>query len=186
MPRNYDSDRPKKSWKELDNNKDRSAHRAPDKPAMNPFKQARADSASKVYKSKLDAFFDGDGKAPTMIKEKLATIQDTSEEGKARIAAIKAIKDASTSTALDAAFGAYLEKWELPLDFDVLSQALNCGDESYVEASLNTLEKMFADKRAPKHVQLLEQRLRRVKTLAEEPALQDKAAALMKTLRLFS
>jgi hypothetical protein len=186
MPRNYDDDRPKKTWRELDNAKDRSAHRAPDKTPMSPFKQARADSASKSYKSKLDAFFDGDGKVPTIVKDKLANIQDTSLEGAARTLAIKAIKDASTSHALDEAFARFLEHWELPFDFDVLSQALNCGDESYIAAALDTIDKMFKDKRIPKHVQLLEQRLRRVKTLSEEPDLQEKAAALMKTLRLFS
>ena len=186
MPRDYDDDRPKKSWRELDRNKDRSAHRAPDKPAMNPKKQARSEAASKAYKSKLDAFFEGDGKAPAVIKDKLANLQDTSEEGKARTLALKHIKDATTSSALDKAFGDFLKKWELPSDYDVLSQALNCGDESYVEAALDLLEKMFADKRVPKHIQLLEQRLRRVKTLAEEPALQDKAQVLLKSLRLFA
>lgn len=185
MPGNYD-DKPKKSWRELDRNKDRSSHRAQDRPQMNPSKQARADSASKVYKSKLDAFFEGEASAPGIVKDKLTQIQDTSKEGKARIAALKAIKDASVSSALDAAFDEYLKNWELPFDYDILSQALNCGDESHVSAALDMLEKMFADKRIPKHAKLLEQRLRRVKTLAEEPDIQDKAAALMKTLRLFS
>ena len=185
MPRDYNDDRPKKSWRELDRNKDRSAHRTADKPAMNPKRQARSEAASKAYKSKLDAFFEGDGKAPAALKDKLTTLQDTSEEGKARLAALKHIKDATTSSALDKAFGAFLKKWELPEDYDVLSQALNCGDEAYVENALDLLERMFAGKRVPKHVQLLEQRLRRVRTLAEEPALQDKAAALLKTLRLF-
>ena len=58
MPRDYDSDKPKRSWRDIDRNKDKSAHRKEDRPPMNPFKQARADSASKVYKSKLDSFFD--------------------------------------------------------------------------------------------------------------------------------
>ncbi len=186
MPRNYDDDKPKKSWRELDQAKDRSAHRAPEKKPMSPLKQARADAASKTYKSKLDAFFDGDGKAPDIVRSKLSKIQDTSEEGSARTAALKAIKDAATSHALDDAFSKFLKQWELPPDYDVLSQALNCGNESYVSAALEMMEQMFADKRVPKHVQLLEQRLRKVKTLSEEPEIQDKAAALMKTLRLFS
>ena len=185
MPKRYDDDKPKRSWREIDRSKDGSAHRAPDRPKMNPFKQARADAASKVYKSKLDAFFDGEAAAPVHVKEKLSTLQDTSDTGKARAKALKTIKDAKTSSALDKAFGAYLKKWELPPDFDILSQALNCGDESYVAKALDMLEEMFQANRVPKHTQLLEQRLRRVKTLADDPDLQDKAAALMKTLRLF-
>jgi hypothetical protein len=185
MPKRYDDEKSRRSWREIDRAKDGSAHRAPDKPQMNPFKQSRADAASKVYKSKLDAFFEGDAAAPGHVKEKLSKIQDTSAEGKARAKALKAIKDAKTSTALDKAFAAYLKKWDLPPDFDILSQALNCGDETYVEQSLDMLEQMFKENRVPKHIQLLEQRLRRVKSLAEDPDLQDKAAALMKTLRLF-
>ena len=69
MPRNYDDDRPKRSWREIDKNKDRSQHRKEDRAPMSSFKQARADSASKVYKSKLDNFFDGDGKAPEHVRE---------------------------------------------------------------------------------------------------------------------
>ena len=185
MPRDYDSDKPKRSWRDIDRNKDKSAHRKEDRPPMNPFKQARADSASKVYKSKLDSFFEGDAKAPAPVREKLAKITDTSEEGKARNKAIKAIKDAATSSALDKAFAAFLKDWEMPPDYDVLSQALNCGDEEYVGAALDMLEEMFKEKRVPRQAQLLEQRLRKVKTLAEEPDLQDKASKLMKDLRLF-
>ena len=185
MPKRYDDDKPQKSWREIDRAKDGSAHRKPAGGGMTPVKQARADSASKVYKSKLDAFFDGDGKAPEHVKEKLSKIRDTSDAGKARAKAIKAIKEAKTSSALDKAFAAFLKKWELPSDYDLLSQALNCGDETYIEQSLDLLESMFDDNRVPKQIQLLEQRLRKVKTLADDPDLQDKAAALIKKIRLF-
>jgi hypothetical protein len=153
---------------------------------MNPFKQTRADSASKVYKSKLDNFFEGDGKSPDHVREQLSNIKETSPEGKARAKALKAIKDAGTSSALDKAFAAFLKKWEMPPDYDVLSQALNCGDEEHIGLALDMLEEMFGERRVPRQLQLLEQRLRKVKTLAEEPELQDKAAKLIKDLRLFS
>lgn len=185
MPRHYDDDRPKRSWREIDKNKDRSQHRKEDQGPKNPLKQARSDSASKVYKAKLDSFFDGDGKAPDHVREKLAGITETSEDGKTRAKALKNIKDAATSSALDKAFGAFLKKWEMPPDYDILSQALNCGDEEHIRVALDMLEQMFKEKRVPRHVQLLEQRLRKVKTLADDSDLQDKAAVLMKELRLF-
>lgn len=185
MPKRYDDDKPQKSWREIDRAKDGSAHRKPTGGGMNPSKQARADSASKAYKSKLDSFFDGDGIAPEHAKEKLSKIQDTSDTGKARAKAIKNIKEAKTSTALNKAFAAFLKKWELPTDYEILSQALNCSDETYIEQSLDLLDAMFDDNRIPKQMQLLEQRLRKVKTLADDPDLQDKADALIKKLRLF-
>ena len=181
-----DYDKPKRSWREIDRQKDSSAHRDPHQPKMNPFKQARADSASKVYKSKLDAFFDGDGTAPEHVRQKLSEIEETSEEGKARAKALKAIKNSSTSSALDKAFHAYLKKWELPPDYDILSQALNCSEERYVGMALEQIEMLLAQNRVPKRVQLLEQRLRKVKSLSDDPDQQAKAASLLKTLRLFS
>ena len=67
-------DRRERDWREIDRRKDRSKHRQPDRPQVPKHKQARAESASKVYKSQLDAFFDGDGKAPAHVKDKLATL----------------------------------------------------------------------------------------------------------------
>ncbi len=184
MPRDYD--KPKRSWRDIDKMKDGSQHRQPDRKPMAPFKQARAESASKVYKSKLDAFFDGDGKAPAHVKEKFAAIEDTSPEGKKRAAGLKAIKEAGTSGAADRAVEAYLEKWELPPDFDALTGVLMCADESYVGQAMDLLEEMFAEKRVPKRTQLLEQRLRRVKTLIDDDDLEEKATSLIRTLRLFN
>ena len=186
MPRDYDSDRPKRSWREIDRGKDRSAHRKEDRPKMNPFKQARADGASKVYKSRLDGFFDGDGKAPAHVKEKLDALKDTSPQGKKRMAAIKKIKEASLSSSRDDAVAAYLEEWALPADYDMLIEVLSCSDEEYVEMALEKIGELLRANRPPKRTTLLDQRLKRVATLAEEPTVVDMAKDLVKQLRLFS
>ncbi len=184
MSRDYD--KPKRSWREIDQRKDSSKHRQPDRSAMSKNKKVRAESASKVYKSKLDAFFEGDGKAPAHIKDKLDSLESASGDGKARAKALKAIKDAGTSSAADKAVAAYKKKWEIPSDYDILSQVLMCADEDYVDEAMEILEEMFKGKRVPRRTAILEQRLRRVKTLADEPGLQDKANELIKSLRLFS
>jgi hypothetical protein len=184
MPRDYD--KPKRSWREIDKKKDSSKHRQQGDKPMNPHKTARAESASKVYKSKLGAFFDGDGKAPEHVKEKIDSLQTTSKEGKARANALKAIKDANTSSAADKAVAAYLKNWELPPDFEVLSQVLTCSDEDYILDAMEIMDKIISANRLPRRVQLLEQRLRRVKTLAEDPDLQEKADHLTKKIRSFS
>ncbi len=183
MPRDYD--KPKRSWREIDRKKDSSSHRPGEKPKNN-FNQARSDAASKTYKSKLDSFFDGEGKAPDHIAEQLSKMAPTSEEGKARAKATKTIKDAGTSSAADKAVAAYLKKWELPPDYDVLAQVLTCADEDYVSDALRILTQMLDSKRIPQRIQILEQRLRRVKTLAEDPDLQDEVDKVLKKLRLFS
>jgi hypothetical protein len=184
MPR--DGDRPKRSWREIDKKKDSSAHRQADRAPLDKNRQARADSASKVYKSKLDAFFDGETKAPAMVQDQLEKLKPTSPEEKARAKALQAIKDVGTSSAADKAVGAYLETWKLPPDFDVLSQVLTCSDEDYLSDAMALLDKMLGAKRVPKRTPLLEQRLRRVKTLADDPDLQEEAGELLLKLRLFS
>ncbi|MCP4605016.1 MAG: hypothetical protein GY847_31590 [Proteobacteria bacterium] len=186
MPRDYDDDRPKRSWREIDRKKDSSKHRKEDRQSIAPHAKVRAASASKVYKSKLDAFFDGEGKAPAHVKEKLAALDSTSQEGKERASALKTIKDAGTSSAADKAVTTYLKKWELPPDFDILAQVLTCSDEDYVKTALEMLEEMFAEKRVPRSPKIVEQRLRRVKNLSDDPDLAEKAGELMRTLRLYS
>lgn len=185
MPRDRD-DRRERDWREIDRRKDRSKHRQPDRPQVPKHKQARAESASKVYKSKLDAFFDGDGKAPAHVKDKLATLDDASPEGKQRLAALKAIKDAGTSSAVDKAVAAYLREWSLPPDHEVLAQVLLASEEEYVEQALELIEELLSHNRPPRRKAVLEQRLRRVISLGEDPDLADKAQALIRQLRLFS
>jgi uncharacterized protein (UPF0147 family) len=188
MSRDYDNDRPKRSWKEIDQAKDGTRHRQADNRQLPKHKQASADSASKVYKSKLDSFFDGDedAKIPANARKLIGSLKDTSDEGKNRLKALNAIKEAGTSSAADKAVAAYLKKWELPLDYALLGQVLMCDDEEYVEQALETLEEMFAGKQVPKRTEVLEQRLRRVKNLADDEELQDRAGELIRGLRLFS
>jgi hypothetical protein len=181
MPRDYD--KPKRSWREIDSNKDRSNHRQADKPKMNPKKQALANSASKTYKAKLDAFFDGEGKAPGHVIAQMESMESSSKSGKERTKALKAIVEATTSSAVNKAVAVFLKKWEFPPDFDLLGQVLTCSDEQYMEMAMKMLDEMFAENRVPKRTELLEQRLRRVKTLADDPDLQDKADYLLKKFR---
>jgi hypothetical protein len=185
MPRDYDSDKPKKSWRELDRQKDRSLHRREERPALNPQKKARADSASKVYKSQLDRFFDGEGRAPAQVKDKLAAIEDVSPDGQARKAAIQKIKDAATSTAKRAAVAEFLSRWELPPDHDVLVELLACDDDDYAAMAMRVIDGLLAQNRPPRRGAVLEQRLKRIVSLSEEPSVQNTARELIKKLRAF-
>jgi len=181
MPRNYDNDRPEKTWREKDRAKDRSSHRKADGPSMSKYKQARADAASRVYKSKLNSFFDGDGKAPDHIKDKLASLE--SAGGKKRAASIKKIKEAATSSAKTGAIAEFLKSWQMPPDYDFLTEVLACSDDDYIAEAAKIIEKLFLDGRSPTRGKLLEQRLRRIVTLGEDPKLQETAKTLIKKLR---
>ena len=179
-----DYDKPKRSWREIDSRKDQSAHRREDRPAMNPMKQSRANNASKLYKSQLDSFFDGDGKVPTGLKDKFAALEN-SEEGVARKEAAKKIADAKSSAAKTQATKAYLEKWALPPDYGLLAEVLSCSSETYQEMALDEIEKMFDANRVPKRTSILEQRLKSLVSLADDEDIEEKAQELLKRLRVF-
>lgn len=183
---NDDEDKPKRSWRDIDKQKDRSKHRREDRPIMDQKKQVRAKSASQVYKSKLDAFFEGQGKAPEHVKEKLEAVKKNEPQADTRASALKAIKEANSSVAADKAVAAYLAAWEIPPDFEILCQVLTCSEERYVSIALDELGKMLADRHIPRRAALLEQRLRRVKILCDDPEIQNKAEALMRQVRLYS
>ena len=179
------NERQKKSWREIDQSKDGSKHRPADRPKMNQNAQERSESASKSYRAQLDSFFSGEGKAPAHVKEKFEGLKDTSPEGRARQAALGLIKDAGTSSAVDKALEAYLEKWELPTDYEILAQVLISSDEENVNAALQMLEEMLSNKHTPRRTEILEQRLRRVKSLADDPQLADRAGDVLGQLRLY-
>lgn len=186
MPREYDRNKRQKSWREIDRGKDRSAHRREERPQVPAHQKVRSESASKVYRSKLDAFFDGDGKAPAQIRDKLAALDAAAPGGQERTAALKQIKAAGTSSAVSQAVRAYLERWELPPDHDVLVQVLTASDDDYVRAALEIIAELLAANRPPRRTTLLEQRLKRIVSLGEEPDLQERARAILKQLRLFA
>ena len=182
MSRDYE--RPKKSWRELDKRKDASSHRRDDSFSKNSFSKARANSASGVYKAQLDSFFNGEGKAPLHLQDKFASLQD-SKEGKERKAAAAKIIGAKTSTVRDAAVHEYLKKWELPPDYNVLSEVLLCSDEELVELALDEIKKMFDLSRIPKRRALLEQRFKSLVSLSDDDDIVNKAKSILETLRKF-
>ena len=169
MSRDDLGDKPKKSWRELDRQKDRSAHRRDPVPAMSGKKQVRADNASKLYKAQLDRFFEGDGAAPKQVKDKLGALEDVSEDGLAR----KAVAE-------------FLARWELPPDHDLLAEVLACDDDDFVAKALAVIGGLLASNRPPHRITTLEQRLKRIVSLSETPSVQAEAKELIKKLRLFA
>jgi hypothetical protein len=179
-----DDEKPKRSWREIDQNKDRSKHRTEDRPKLNPRSRQRAESASKLYRAKLDSFFSGEGKVPEHVKEKFAGIQN-SADGLERKEAVACIAGARSAAERTRAIRAYLDRWELPSDYGMLCEVLACDDEDLVGQALRMISDMFDENRVPKRASLLEQRLRGVATLAEDEELQQQATLLQKRLRLF-
>ncbi|HUT76815.1 MAG TPA: hypothetical protein VM285_03970 [Polyangia bacterium] len=184
MPQGDNDDKSKRSWRDVDRNKDRSKHRQEDRPPIRDAnRQARADSASKVYRSKLDTFFHGEGAAPAQVKGKLAALDESSAEGRERTMALGEIKAASTSIATAKATRRYLERWKLPPDHEVLVQVIGSGEEEHQRLALEQIADLLGRGRVPRRTAVLEQRLRRIVDLGEEPAITALAEAVLQKLR---
>ncbi|MBN2803639.1 MAG: hypothetical protein JXR91_11130 [Deltaproteobacteria bacterium] len=183
MPSNYD--KPERSWRDIDKRKDQSPHRPGERKGGNPFAKARADSASGVYKSQLDSFFNGESKAPKHLQEKFDALTD-SKEGKEKKEAAAKIIDAKSSSAKNKAVRDYLKIWELPPDYTVLTEVLVCSDDELVEMALNEIDKMFDLNRIPKRKTILEQRLKSLVTLSDDEDIIETAEKLIKKIRIFS
>ena len=158
-----DSDRPKKSWREIDAAKDRSLHRRDDRPKMGGKAQQRSQAAQHQYRAALDKLFEGGGASGGWSKVLPEMPQDPASEGRQEL--LRAVRAATGRAAVEAAVTALLGRFELPDDPDVLSQVLLHGDDGVVRSALGKLDALVP-LRAAAGKAVLRTRLR---TLEDDP-----------------
>ena len=78
-----------------------------------------------------------------------------------------------------------MAQWSLPADYELLAELLRCGDTSHVAAALQELTEMVEANRVPKNKPVLEQRLRNIISLDEEPEIVAPAKELLVTKRKY-
>jgi hypothetical protein len=126
-------DRPKKSWREIDRKKDRSAHRQEEKaPGGGPRRQR----SQKSYRAALDRLFES-GRIGELIEKEPQDDDQPPEE--TRLKLLRAIKTAEGRVAITKAVDAYIAHHELPLDADVLGKVLEHRNPS---RQLEAMEKL--------------------------------------------
>ena len=67
----------------------------------------------------------------------------------------------------------------------MLVEVLACDDDGYIALALKIVDNLLSANRPPRRTTILEQRLKRIVTLSEEPANQNTAKELIKKLRVF-
>ncbi len=157
-------DRPKKSWRELDKQRDKSGGggRRRDPEAWNRERISKTAAYSK-YKSNLDALFKpGGAELPESMR---ATLGPATEESKEKRELTEALKKDPSKKTLEA----YLEK-ELPLPDDarLLMSLLDVRDEALLKPVLEKLLDIVEDGKKPNRM-LLIQRLEALKNWADAP-----------------
>lgn len=130
-----DRERPKKSWREIDKAKDQSAHRREEPRRETP----RAKTAQKQYRATLDRLFD-QGEAERLLKGSRSTSsKKKGEKDDSRFARIRAVREAIGRDEISLAVDRLLEMGPLPLEEEVLTQAIDHRDEEKVQMALSAL-----------------------------------------------
>lgn len=181
----------KKSWREVDRTRDRSAHCQDRSREQRHDETARANAAAKQYRSALEALFtpkpEAEETKPVPLPKTAARIvlppnpdADPRNEERRRLLGkvLNASGPASISKAADAFLGA---GFTFPIDQDVYVQLLEHVDEARVRDAIIQLTDIFAGE-LPKRRPIVEQRLRRIEDQADETATRDAAAALRRML----
>jgi hypothetical protein len=177
MPRNDDGydDRPKKSWREIDQARDGKRSRSSSPPAERDRLEKSAGYSR--YKSAADQFFSGN-LVPDALQEKL----DPTGENKARQDALKKLKNAEDFREFAQVSKEYVDKYGLPEDAYLLDRLLSHPNEGIVLKTLERLTDQLAagELKPPKS---LGERLKSLELGSDSPEVQDSAKALATRLK---
>jgi hypothetical protein len=176
-------DRPKKSWREIDAQRDRSGGgRAPrrEEGARGPL----SGRSSKSYRSALDALFEKGGVdklaeklgRPSTEAAKRPPEAAPSAESEGRLALRKKILDAIDRDEISRAVDRYCKEHGLPEDFEVLEQALEHRKPERVVETLALLEKLLDRGDRPKRSRALLGKLRFLEETSYDDDIKSAAA----------
>ena len=179
-----DGDKPKKSWREIDSQRDKSAPRAE---GPSGARGAGGVKSDRQYRAALEALFDkgGIGKVADKMAEKMgapplprassAPAAPPVDEG--RLALRKKVAEAIGRDEVTRALDRFLKEYPLPEDFEVLEQALDHRHEDRVRDALGLLEKMFA-RELPKRTRVLSAKLRTLEENSDDKDIRESAKRL--------
>jgi hypothetical protein len=168
----------KKSWKEIDQQRDRSAHRREQPGAAG---RKRGGDPSRGHRAALDQLFDS-GQISELVRQRdEQTGVQADAAGPSRRKLSEQIQQAPDRDAKIAAIDAYLAAFSLPRDYDTLAHLLDHPDDEIVEQTLERLAEQLAEQK-PRRPRTLVAQLRSVAELNEWGRLRKKAQALLDQL----
>lgn len=183
MPRgdDGDSDRPKKSWREIDRLRGGSRHGSSgERPGSR--ERLERSQAYREYKSNLDKFFEGGSSA---APEGLRGLLDPTGAKSARTKAVEAIQKASAEDRRKWAelVKEFVEQHELPPDPYLLTEFLGHPREAVASKALARLRELVDEGQLKKVPPSLDQQLRSLELTADDDELKEDAKALREKLR---
>jgi hypothetical protein len=184
-----DRDRPKKSWRDIDAQRDRSGGGS--RPPQSPHAEKKSEHASKQYRAQLDALFEKGGVGK--LAEKLAGGPPSlraPEPPKAaptpapppppakedpRAVLRKKVLEALGRDEISRAFDRYLKGHGMPSDFELLEQGLEHNKDERIQEVLAALEQLL-ERDKPKRSRTLVGKLRFIEETSSDAELRQFAA----------
>jgi len=171
----------KRSWRDIDRNKDKSSHRS-DAPSGHPRGPRGQAAASRSHRNALDRLFNS-GKVGELVKKRDAETGVVAEDpdGPSRRSLAEKIEQATDKDTKIAAIDKYLERFSLPSDYDVLVHVLDHPDPDVVGDALDRIERLLETEK-PRRARTLIAQLKTLQDLSEWGKLRRRAAALLEKL----
>jgi hypothetical protein len=169
-------DRPRRSWREIDRNKDRSSHRKEERPEG----QNRGGRQKQSYRAALDRLFDS-GKIADLVEAK--TGEKKSDEDSNRFKALSKIRDAGDRDEVTKQVDAYLQKFgnELPDDLEILARVIEHRNPTWQLDAMERIDKLL-ETETPKRTRAMLGQLKMIRDIGDELEMVQLAKKLIEKL----
>ena len=175
-----DEDRPKKSWREIDRQRDGSTHRREERSLGRGGSRRGAEYESRKYKSELERAFSGGG-LPELLAKKLDQAPGGSQL-KVRQGLVKQIRNAADpKEAAELITELWEQEGELPRSEDVLIPAVEHPSEEIALAAIKLLADLV-EQGLVKRQAILKTRLQGLAGIVDDPDVDQAARALLARL----
>ena len=141
MAGDHDDDRPKRSWREIDQMREKGSQSRNARSSAGP--KPERSQAYRSYKSQLNRLFDG-GVVPEALKSTLAD-KGVAIAAKQRKELAQAVVAATGTSAVRAAFAAYKTAFGSPSEEDLLAKLLDTDDEPMVLEALAGVDQLLGE-----------------------------------------
>jgi hypothetical protein len=171
-------DRPKKSWREIDSQRDKSTHRpggAGGGGGQRPERLERS-QAYRSYKTQLNKLFDG-GALPEALKSKLED-SGVAADAKRKKELTQAVLSAGKPKDVRAALAELKAAFGFPEDEELLGKLLDLDDEAIALEAMGVIEKLRAAGQL-KRGQSLKARIRTAQMTIDSAKVQQAARELL-------
>lgn len=186
-----DRDRPKKSWRDVDRGRDKSAHRrGVDEMARRQEEAARASAETREHRNALEALFAPkvEEAAPVVLPKTAARIvlapnPNADPRNAERRRLLGKLANAAGPASISRVADEFITAgFEFPEDQEIYLQLLEHVDEARVRDAIARLTRLLAGE-LPKRKPVLDQRLRRIEEHAEETETREAASALRRVVQ---